>query len=104
MGWRECKRTDSKREWVDSEGHVAIFDPEVCTAEHFTKETGIDLIGGQSMGQLNMDMVNRAEVSRLLAQAIAYKNCGKDDKAEAAARELVHLLVAHGILRDPLEV
>jgi hypothetical protein len=49
-------------------------------------------------------MVDRSEVSRLLAQALAYKNCGKDDKAEEAARRLVHLLVAHGILRDPLEV
>lgn len=46
----------------------------------------------------------RAEMNRALAKALAYKNCGKENEAEAAARELIHLLVACDILRDPLEV
>jgi hypothetical protein len=44
--------------------------------------------------------INRFEVSRALAKAIAYKNCGKDDDAAAWAGELVRQLGCAGILRD----
>lgn len=37
-------------------------------------------------------------VNRALAKAIAYKACGKDEKAEAWAIELVRMLECEGIL------
>jgi hypothetical protein len=43
-------------------------------------------------------MVDRSEVSRALAKAIAYHECGKQADAEAWACELVHLLDCAGIL------
>ena len=43
--------------------------------------------------------IDRSEVSRALAKAIAYKNCGKDRDAEQWARELVKLLQCANILR-----
>ncbi len=44
-------------------------------------------------------MVDRSEVSRAVAKAIAYKNCGKQAEAEQWARELVRLLACADILR-----
>jgi hypothetical protein len=44
-------------------------------------------------------MIDRSEVSRALAKAIAFKQCGKDGAAEAWARKLVELLECHNILR-----
>lgn len=46
-------------------------------------------------------MINRSAVSRALAKAIAYKQCGKDQLAEAWAAELVRLLECADIV-DPL--
>lgn len=43
--------------------------------------------------------IDRSEVSRALAKAIAYKNCGKDLEAEQWARELVRLLHCSEILK-----
>ncbi len=43
-------------------------------------------------------MIDRSEVSRALAKAIAYKNCGKDGEAEIWAAELVRLLKCAAIL------
>lgn len=43
-------------------------------------------------------MIDRIEVSRALAKAIAYKNCGNDEKAEEWARRLVELLECAEIL------
>jgi hypothetical protein len=43
--------------------------------------------------------IDRTEVSRALAKAIAFKNCGKDAEAAAWARKLVHLLECAEILR-----
>lgn len=48
-------------------------------------------------------MVDRAELSRLLAQAIAYKNCGKDEKAEAAGNALLRALIANGIVSPMIQ-
>jgi hypothetical protein len=45
-------------------------------------------------------MIDRSEVNRALAKAIAYKQCGKDRKAEAWAAELVRLLECAAII-DP---
>ena len=42
--------------------------------------------------------IDRAEASRALAKAIAYKQCGKDDEAAAWATRLVELLECHRIL------
>lgn len=44
-------------------------------------------------------MINRSEVSRALAKAIAYKSCGKDREAEEWARVLVRLLECADILK-----
>jgi hypothetical protein len=45
-------------------------------------------------------MIDRSEVSRALAKAIAFKQCGKDRQAEAWAAELVRLLECAAII-DP---
>ena len=42
--------------------------------------------------------IDRSEVSRALAKAIAYKQCGKDEDAAQWARELVRLLECADIL------
>ena len=42
--------------------------------------------------------IDRSEVARALAKAIAYKNCGKDTEAAEWARRLVHLLECAEIL------
>lgn len=44
-------------------------------------------------------MVDRSEVSRAVAKAIAYKQSGKDKEAEQWAREVVRLLECADILR-----
>jgi hypothetical protein len=44
-------------------------------------------------------MIDRSEVSRALAKAIAYKACGKDREAESWAETLVRLLECSNILR-----
>jgi hypothetical protein len=43
--------------------------------------------------------IDRSEVSRALAKAIAYKACGKDREAESWARKLVVLLECADILK-----
>lgn len=42
--------------------------------------------------------VDRSEISRALAKAIAFKQCGKDDQAAVWARQLVTLLECAEIL------
>ena len=44
-------------------------------------------------------MIDRSEVSRALAKAIAYKNCNKDKEAEEWAIELIRLLECENILK-----
>ena len=44
--------------------------------------------------------MNRSEISRALAKAIAYKNCGKDEEAEVWARKLIELLELEHILTN----
>ncbi len=44
-------------------------------------------------------MIDRSEVSRALAKAIAYKNCGNDKHAADWARKLVELLACAEILK-----
>jgi len=41
---------------------------------------------------------DRSAISRAVAKAIAYHDCGKGEKADAWAAELVRLLGAKGIL------
>jgi hypothetical protein len=43
--------------------------------------------------------IDRSEVSRALAKAVAYANCGKQAEAEAWARKLVEMLECASILR-----
>jgi len=43
-------------------------------------------------------MIDRSEVNRALAKAIAYKQCGQNRKAAAWAAELVRLLECSEIL------
>ena len=45
-------------------------------------------------------VIDRSEVSRALAKAIAYKQCGKQAEAEAWARKLVEILECANILRN----
>ncbi len=45
-------------------------------------------------------MIDRSEVSRALAKAIAYKQCGKDWEAECWAIRLVKLLECANILKN----
>lgn len=45
-------------------------------------------------------MINRSEVNRALAKAIAYKACGKDLQANIWAIRLVKLLECADILTD----
>lgn len=45
-------------------------------------------------------MVDRSEVSRCLAQALAYKQCGKDSDAEYWARRLIEALELANILNN----
>ena len=47
-----------------------------------------------------MQSIDRSQVSRELAKAIAYANCGKRAEAEAWARALVRSLNCAGILRS----
>ena len=42
--------------------------------------------------------INRSEVARAMAKAIAYKQCGKDTEAASWARQLVKLLECAEIL------
>lgn len=43
--------------------------------------------------------MDRSEISRALAKALAYKACGQQEKAEAWARTLVELLECADILK-----
>lgn len=45
------------------------------------------------------DMIDRSEVARCLAKAIAYKCCGKDAEAADWARKLIRALELAEILR-----
>lgn len=47
-------------------------------------------------------MIDRAEVSRALAKAIAFKQCGKDEEANLYAAVLVELLECADILTPGL--
>ncbi len=44
-------------------------------------------------------MIDRSEVSRALAKAIAYKQCGKQEEAADWARKLIRLLELAEILK-----
>lgn len=44
-------------------------------------------------------MIDRSAVSRAMAKAIAYKQCGKDQEAAEWAAELVRLLECAEILK-----
>ena len=44
-------------------------------------------------------MIDRSEVSRAVAKAIAYKQCGKQAEAEAWARKLIRLLEVADVLK-----
>ncbi len=46
-------------------------------------------------------MIDRSEVNRALAKAIAYKQCGRQQEAEKRAAELVRLLECAAILKQP---
>ena len=53
---------------------------------------------------MDMSPIDRAAINRALAKAIAYQTCGtpKPDKVALWAAELVRLLGATGILKDPV--
>lgn len=43
--------------------------------------------------------MDRAEINRALAEAMAYKQCGKEREAEEGARRLIELLELAQILK-----
>ena len=45
-------------------------------------------------------MIDRSEVARALAKAIAYKQCGKEKEAQEWARRLIKLLELAEILKN----
>lgn len=45
-------------------------------------------------------MIDRSEVNRALAKAIAYKHCGKDQMAHAWAVELIRILECSQVLSN----
>ena len=45
-------------------------------------------------------MIDRKAIATALAKACAYKQCGNDEMASEWARQLVHLLHCHDILKD----
>jgi hypothetical protein len=49
-------------------------------------------------------MIDRSEVSRALAKALAYKQCGKDREAAEWAAKLVRLLECAEILAAELRL
>lgn len=49
-----------------------------------------------------MPNLNRSEIARALAKAIAYKQCGKDHDAAERARKLVELLECAEILAEEI--
>lgn len=46
---------------------------------------------------------DRSELARAMAKAIAYRDCGKPEKAAAWAARLVDMLEAQNILRPGVE-
>jgi len=50
------------------------------------------------LGERPLNMIDRSEINRALAKAIAYKQCGKQADAEAWAAQLVRLLECADIL------
>src|SRR5712692_2138559 len=59
---------------------------------------GLSHYEGSNPQQGATTMIDRSEVARALAKAIAYKNCGKDREAEEWAARLVVLLECANIL------
>lgn len=59
--------------------------------------------GNRLHWEADSTMIDRSEVNRALAKAIAFKQCGKDQTAAAWAVRLVRLLELEGIL-DPANV
>lgn len=53
---------------------------------------------GYSVSPMMNTEIDRSEISRALAKAIAYKQCGKDKEASEWARRLVELLGCYDIL------
>lgn len=49
-------------------------------------------------------MIDRAELNRALAKAIAYKNCNKDNEAKYWAKKLIQLLELEDILAPSLDI
>ena len=61
---------------------------------------GINQFGTVYIFKGGENMIDRSEVSRALAKAIAYKCCNKDKEAEEWARKLIRLLEMANILKD----
>lgn len=57
------------------------------------------LPGREANANRGDNMLDRTELNRALAKAIAYKNCDKQHEAETWAKELVKLLQCASILK-----
>ena len=58
---------------------------------------------GGAETSVRLAMIDRTEVNRALAKAIAYQQCGKPSEARAWGRELVRLLEMADILKPAAE-
>jgi hypothetical protein len=56
------------------------------------------MVGFKPAKKRSNAMLDRSEINRALAKAIAYKQCGKEQDAQAWARKLVELLECASIL------
>ena len=75
-----------------------------CVVAHWVRYLGtacaytIGMNSDQTRVKEETMSIDRSEVSRALAKAIAYKNCGKNNEACLWARKLVELLECAEIL------
>ncbi len=74
-----------------------IINGQACRPAYAQNGSGYNWLANYEGGKIMS--IDRSEVSRALAKAIAYKNCGKQAEAEAWAKKLVRLLECAEILR-----
>ena len=80
---------------------IARYDAHPCCAAPYRIEAAQPDCRplGQRCNRGGLAVIDRSEVARAMAKAIAYKQCGKQKEAEQWARELVRLLECADILR-----
>lgn len=80
-----------------------IPDAKVLAAEVLHRQLGLSPINAMMMSRMVVDLkeenaMDRSEINRALAKALAYKQIGQQRDAETWARRLIHLLECENIL------